>query len=454
MVGIYWLHVLIVGLTLGTVGYTHRQNLLAPWPAFCIALTYSFYSDFLVRGYDDDIIGGIPNTDLVKYQLLVLSVYLVGIGTASLQYRTTASRLAPELRDVRTHPGKCEAIAWTLAALDFGKRLFLTEWSFSDTMSQSFGPRGGNPWSSGNALGDGTFIFGLTLILLPASGISFATLLTTRSTTYGCRLRAIIGLTTVSALLFTYGSRTYFAVPILYTCIRYTYSTKSIFRRALAWVGVALLISISFSVIFRYRSNGLRSYIETGQDVDLVTPVYHQDDSYYRILYAAYVAEYSGTRLNAPLFIETVAVNPIPRYIWSSKPALLDDFWGDYKPYFVAITFFGELICLGGIWVALIAGSAFLTCLFAILNSGYSLIGRPLGLGIYFTVLLYVYQCMRSMMSITMSIYFPAGIILISIAMTRSPQTRAWLRILPRRPTRRLDGAHAPAWGRMCDSKF
>ncbi|MBI2685993.1 MAG: hypothetical protein HYX27_06735 [Acidobacteria bacterium] len=416
IVNLYWLHVIVIGSALAVTVYRHLYNLLAPAPAFCIALTYSFFSDFLVRGYEDSVVAVIPPAQLLAYQLIVLAVYVLTVATALSLRPSPGANISPRYWNNGVAEIRCELVGWGGAILDIVKRLVMTEWDVAEAISQSLGPRGGNSWSSGASLGDGTFILAATLILLPASGVCFGTLLTSPAATFTRRIRAAAGLLLILALLYSYGSRTYFAVPLIYACARYSYASVSLLRRCAVWVALAALIAVVFSMMYQYRSGGINALLERGQPVEVGNIQYHQDDSYYRILYAAYIAETTNESLDASHFFYTIAVNPIPRYFWNDKPALLDDFWLDYKPYYVTMTFLGESIALFGLWAGPIASLFFLFALYRLLTVCYSTVmRRPLGLGVYFIVLFYVSQCLRSMMSLTMSLYFPFAILALSL---------------------------------------
>ena len=154
-------------------------------------------------------------------------------------------------------------------------------------------------------------------------------------------------------------------------------------------------------------------------DVDVENVQYHQDDSYYRMLYAAYVSEHTGETLDVGLYLEAIVVNPIPRYFWNSKPALMQDFWRGYKSYYVTLTFLGELFALLGLWPGAIGGLVFLMFTYRLLDRAYSVVVQPLGLAVYFIVFFYVNQCMRAIPNVTSSIYFPIGTLALSFLVRR-----------------------------------
>jgi len=419
MLGFYWLHVMVVAAVVVFVIHRYLHNMLSPVPAFCTVLTYMFYSDFLVRGYDDELIAQIPPVVIIRYQSIVLLVYLIGIAFAL----STPPRLAEfkslfnsdRLIDWR----RCEMAGWGVVFADVLKRLYTTDWSVATALSQSIGARGVNSWSSGGALGNETFIFSVTLFLLPAGGLCFGTLLTGGNRSTRQRIRSLVGFALIEALLFTYGSRTYFAVPLLYYAIRYSFSRVGLAKKLATWFVLALLVAVTFSVLLRYRSAGIDDVLKSGKELDVRTVQYHQDDSYYRILYAAYVSDQSTQHPDAGTFFTVIALNPVPRIVWRNKPALFDEYWMGYKDYYVTITFVGELIALFGVWPGALCSLVAVVVIQKMVVRFFGLINRPFGFAIYFISLLYCQQCVRSLMAFTMSMYPLVGVIGFSLILTR-----------------------------------
>jgi len=184
-------------------------------------------------------------------------------------------------------------------------------------------------------------------------------------------------------------------------------------------VASSLVIVLSFSFLFLYRAEGLSKGLS--QDEDKPAVAYHQDDTYYRTLNAEFLSEHGSRHLNPGLFFYVIAVNPIPRFFWGNKPALLDDYFGEYKRYYFMISFLGELVALFGIAGGTVIAIAFSVFFYHIIewSARQKFITWPLGIGVYMMLALYAYRCMRSLLNLTVSIYLVIGIIAFSYAMHR-----------------------------------
>jgi oligosaccharide repeat unit polymerase len=283
-------------------------------------------------------------------------------------------------------------------------------------VSASLGAYGSWPWESayGN-LGDETFVYSLIGMLLPASGLAFAYFVQTGRGQR--RAWAIIGYVAVLALLAADGKRT----PALFVLaghgVFYLTGTRSALRKILVLSAIAIVGVALASAMYLFRVGGMGQVISG--DSEGYELVYHQDDSYYKSVRALHIAGSSNERWDPVVFLYTTVVNPVPRFLWPNKPALLQEYWGEYKDYWVTISFVGELVAMFGPVVGVILSIIVAWGLFALLRRTFLLTVEPGGIIVYLAVALYCYMVMRSLLNITQFIYLPAFTYLIFLAQRR-----------------------------------
>jgi hypothetical protein len=400
--------------------FAKAKGSLTPAVLFTICISYSFYCDFVVRGYDHPFIDVVPWIDVVRYQFIILFIYIFGVLYAWIRESRNERQIPirPFANEQPIPTLIAEGGAWIIVCLEVGKRLYTTDWSVTAAITASLQARGDNPWGSKpGPYSDSTFAFTLIYYMLPLAGILFGTNLVAARGRVFNRLRNLLGLFAVIVLASTYGSRTYTAIPILFFALRYLYSPVPAFKKAMVLCTCAASIVVLFSVIVLYRSEGIGRAFEKGDVESKGVVKYHQDDSYYRILNSAYVSEHSRTKEDFAYFVYTVLVNPVPRSFWPGKPLLTADFYGEYKKSWVTVTFLGECIAFFGVIWGSVAALLMMMLFYQMLSFATRFVYWPLGTGLLLVFTLYTYQCMRAMANFTASVYMFVGMLMFSYAL-------------------------------------
>lgn len=403
----YPLHWAFVSLALFSSWWRFR-DLLHPHFLFTVALCTMFFSDFLVRGYNVPNLARGIGSDLYLWQLLVLGVCCAMLLISGFLSRRATGPLfsppAPTLEHARA-AGRGLIVGWTLLFSEVLKRLAATGWQPAVAIDESLGPRGGRAWQSKLVyVGDESFLFALIGALLPFAGVVFAyALVFLKGWT---RFWAGVGLLAVLALLLSSGDRTPLVFVLGSLVILVIHTRWSMWLRSAMVAGILLLAAVSLSVMYLYRGEGLSHLLADGNNA--APPlVYHQDDSYYWALSAIDISDRTSLRWDWEPFFGAALLNPIPRFFWPDKPLLLKSFWGQYKPYWITITYLGELAAMFGPWGAGLLGIVFGVGLFLILGWSVKAVTRQWGLLFYLVMALYVYMVMRSLLNLTQFIYLP-----------------------------------------------
>ncbi len=361
-----------------------------------------FYSDFIVRGYDDANWQFIPLSDIYFYQLVIFlitfAIYL--ITWILFPKKTISSFWAAELRLGRRRVAAIALFSLTIIAIEIAKRLYYSDWSISNAIIYTFGSRFGKPWlSSEGALGDEKFIYALVGILLPLAAITAGSLVLT---TRGLQRIALVFLYLISlALLFGDGSRTSVIFVISVPLLIFLYQRRTPTQKVFAFCFALALAGLSTSMMITNRDYG---YLEDSRDYKL-SLVYHQDDSYYRAIRAMYIADTTSERWDAPRFLLSATLNFIPRALWPGKPYVLGDFFGSYKEHYVTISFIGELVAMFGVGAGSGIAVVFAVILYRLLARIYTGITGVEQFILYFLMLLWIYMIMRNLLNITQWMY-------------------------------------------------
>jgi oligosaccharide repeat unit polymerase len=296
------------------------------------------------------------------------------------------------------------AIAWGILGLEVFKRVYTSGWSVTAAIINSLAPRGMTPWGSGGSnLGGDNFIFQIVAIVLPFSGLLLAFLLSRQRGL----VRFVNGFAYLAVLLLlvSNGSRTPVVATLLGLVLFMIYRPISTMRKVMIVTAVATITALILSAMVLFRSEGYLNAFEKDESYEVK---YHQDNNYFRAVRALEIASTSSERWDPFTFWATTAVNPIPRTFWPGKPALLQDFWGNYKTEWQTISFVGELAAMFGP----VAGSflAVLTgwLVFVFMRVATRTLRWPGGLIVYMILILYGYMVFRSLMNVVLYLYLPA----------------------------------------------
>jgi oligosaccharide repeat unit polymerase len=404
---------LVVGLALLVWSWATFRDELHPQFLVTVALIVLFIVNFLTSGYEDVAIVGIPSETVPIYQSVVLgvcaSIFFITLFLSKLyplQANRTRMAVIGEFKNTRLSGSMSiyATIAWVIVMLEVLKRLYTSGWSVANAIVFSFGARGMTPWGyQGGNLGDENFVYAIVKIVLPFAGLLFAYLVA-----QGKGRRRVLhafGLLLVIVLLITYGNRTPIVATLIGMMLFLVYRPISLSRRIMIVSAIALLTAFLVSAIVLFRAQGFLSAYEENQDYELT---YHQDNNYYRALRALHTASSTSERLDPVSYAVAVVVNPIPRVLWSEKPALRSDYYGNYKTEWQTISFLGDLVAMFGP----VAGSALaILCgvmVFLLMRESTKTLRWRGGLIVYMVLVLYAYMILRSMQNITHYAYLPA----------------------------------------------
>ena len=106
-------------------------------------------------------------------------------------------------------------------------------------------------------------------------------------------------------------------------------------------------------------------------------------------------------------FFYTIAVNPIPRFLWNDKPKLQSDYYGKYKWEWVTIGFIGEFVAMFGIYLGVLVSGIYAIFASLAVRVISQLLFKQAGFFLYLILILYIFMLFRSIMNITMFIYMP-----------------------------------------------
>jgi hypothetical protein len=163
-------------------------------------------------------------------------------------------------------------------------------------------------------------------------------------------------------------------------------------------------MALILSLMYGFRSVG---YLDASDDVQYEL-AYHQDNNYYRAVNAMHLAATTSERWDPIPFAVATVVNPIPRAIWSSKPALLADYYGNYKTEWQTISFIGELIAMFGLVGGIVASVTFGVLVYWLIAASLFALRWPAGIILYMILVLYAYMVMRSILNLSQYVYLPA----------------------------------------------
>jgi oligosaccharide repeat unit polymerase len=403
---------LVVGLALLAWSWAAFRDELHPQFLVTVSLFVLFILNFLTSGYEDVAIVGIPREAVPVYQLVVLLVCVaIFISTLLLAklYPLSADRTRRAVVGELTGRSDTASLfytimAWGIVFLEVLKRLYTSGWSVANAVIFSFAGRGTAPWGAqGQNLGDENFVYAIVKIILPFAGLLFAYLLSRRRGL--ARFLYAFGLFFVLLLLINYGNRTPIVATIIGLALFMIYRPMAAWRKAVFVITAMAVTGAILSAMYLFRGQGYLEAYEQGQEYELK---YHQDNNYYRALRALHTSASTSERLDPAPFVVTVIVNPIPRAFWREKPALLADYWGNYKTEWQTISFLGELAAMfgpiAGPGIAVLCG----VLVFLLMRESTRALRWQGGLIVYMVLVLYGYMVLRSMQNVTHYVYLPA----------------------------------------------
>lgn len=398
-----YLFITAIGLIMLVISAYRSRQIYHPDFALTGMIFVMFFSDFIVRGYDDIEIRHISSSDLILYQSVMLITIILSFMTYWIIFKSLIHR------NVNFSPSKrAKAIAIVTAialwVLEIYKRWSRSDYDVFRMVELTFGPRFGRPWSQSGAFGGDEFVASLIGIIFPLSGIIFGILL---FTTRGILGRALLlaGWLAAIAISLGDGSRTIYAITIgipIAIFISRSWPKNKLKTISMSMSAVTLII-IGFSIMYSTRDYGLIS-----SKSELNTLIYHQDNSYYMALRAANIASNSNERWESDEFLTSSFLNFVPRAIWTGKPMLTQDFWGGYKPYYVTNSIFGEGFAMFGLIGGAIFAYVVLVLISMILRRYYRAVRSPIDLMAYLLICFYCYMIIRSFLNVSMSVYMPA----------------------------------------------
>lgn len=409
---IYSFHVL-VAVALILVSIARTRDVLHPYTLFTVVIVALLMSDFAIRGYAIETVGDVSFEYLYELQVLVIVFCL---AACALAFWFTAFPTKGGVSDIRVRLSQplpdhfltgSMRIAWLILVLEILKRLHFSDWSIVDALVYSFGPRGTAPWlpragELGN-LGDERAFLLPSSILMPLAGMFFGYVMVTSRR----RVSAFGGLLFTTVLLVSEGSRTPVVAVLgatgLFVLLRGRATLASYFVLSV----IALSIALATSLMYFLRAEGFVQLLDNpSSDVGFA---YNQDDNYRQALLSFERAISTPERWDPWRFAYAVVAHPIPRAVWERKPALLADYWGNYKNEWTTTSFVGELVAMFGLVGGLIASLIVAICVYVLLRAAHRLLAEPGGIILYLLIALYGYMVLRSLLNISQFAYLPAA---------------------------------------------
>ncbi|EEB85771.1 hypothetical protein RGAI101_2926 [Roseobacter sp. GAI101] len=411
-----WLvHVIFVISTL-SVAWVRFRQLLHPVFVFTTILCVML-SDFIIRGYDDynleslwpDVIVEAQTTILLIFAATLCIVHLV--PTQKINITSSASERLSKNQAYIFLAGAVFIIGFELF-----KRYISVNGSFSELILQSLQPRGERNWDQ--AAFNGNALFSLLTSLFPLASIVFSLLILERRGVV--RFISIIGFLISMSVLITNGSRTPVVITLFIFWMLGMFRLKSRSGRIALTVASVAGVAMLTSAILLFRSTG---FLEVSLS-DNYEVTYHQDDSYYRAIYAYDVATTSNYNWDAATHFGVILTNPIPRAIWPNKPFLDTYFFGPYKLDYVTTLHVGEMVAIFGPVGMIIPSILCGLFVFFVLRWAYRYCGFSMGIPIYLIWALYCYMCIRSTLNVSYFIYLPLGASLVFSLQSRRRQKK------------------------------
>lgn len=400
--------------------FLRYRSFYHPVNVLCLILFVMFYSDFLVRGYSDNSIRAIPDQLIMDYQFIIVLITIISMLVVNAVSKQVDGPKISLFKSIYV-PSALIYVAMTIFLLELYKRMSSVDFSIVEVFEYSFGPRSIRPWAQDGPFGDERFVGSLIGILFPFSVVVLGVLWNFSKSPF-MKLVSIFFWIIGCIILFGNGSRTFLAVAVILPFLLKLIVSRTLVSKAIAlsmFVGGIILTAYLFSVMVTHRSAGFLDL--TASSVELV---YHQDNSYYLAIWAAYLADTAEYRWDSIKFFASSFLNFIPRAVWSGKPVLDQDFYGDFKVTYVTTTFIGEAFAMFGLFFGTIISIVFILIAYFILRYFSRRVVDTYSLLVYFLMCFYVYMVFRSLLNISMGIYIPIAAVITLILLRRLSNIR------------------------------
>jgi hypothetical protein len=340
---------------------------------------------------------------VAKDEMIVLGFLLaLFAGTLLLPqvtFKNTTAVVTRSLKLTKSSASTLGAIGLLILGLEVGMQLYTCDWSPSVWFEYTIGPRFGRPWLGGY-IGGTDFMFALIGNMFFASTLLLP--LALAGTRGLMRLAVVCGEVIILFIFICNGSRTPVALTALVILLLWHFHAPNRAARITGHILIVSALVVVTAVMLAFRTQG---YAASGaRDGEPYEIKYAQDDNYYQVVRVMCLAdEGNAANLNAATLLTSAVVNPIPRYFWPNKPLLGQDYFGDWKAFYVTISFVGECIAMFGKWLGLAVALMFGLVYYQLLVWAYKLITREFGVAAYLTTCFYVYMAERSIQNIGMN---------------------------------------------------
>lgn len=360
-----------------------------------------------LAGCDDKVLSGIHDLTAFFMAALFLTTWALARRAGPANQGTANGSNA--VRKALAGFSKWVAPAGLIGAVTLVVQVLLqlskSAWSPTLWFRFLIGPRFERPWA-GSYIGGTEYIQSLVGNLFPMSGVllGYASIFAAR------RFRPVF-LTLWLFHLFMLvgdGSRTPMVLSLLSWGMFWWISKRGVIRLGGAAASVAGAVAL-ISLMSEFRQEGIARIAGQGNGGKVE---YRQDDNYFRLVHVILTdRDRTAPNWSAPTFVGAAVVNPVPRYFWPGKPLLEQNFYGDWKLFYVTITFLGECVAMFGESLGLLTAFALAVVFQMVLLKLFPVIRKPGGVILYLATAFYLYSIMRSITNLGMNMIFFASVV-------------------------------------------
>lgn len=339
--------------------------------------------------------------------LTLTCIYVVTLAIACNMSPKRSAQIPLRFRDSPLIASVWGILGGLILVANLSYQLSLSDWSFQKWNEFLTGPRFERPWF-GSYIGGADFFFTAVRNAFPAAGLLLALAAVRAASNYRVYFLALFTFT-----IYIYvgnGSRTPVALSLGFLGLTWWVSTRGYVRH----VGMGFLCLSCFTLVAimsKFRDDGVRQISELG---DLSMSSYSQDDNYFRLVHIFLTSKQdTADNWNFQEFITASVVNPVPRAIWPNKPLLTAEFYGDWKPFYVTVTFIGEGVAMFGALFGALFAIIFASLLYFSLQWVYLKNQIKGGLVLYGASAFYCYSIMRSIYNIGMNFVFIMTVVML-----------------------------------------